>query len=302
MLTAVGFRISLRPWFSLFILLLISFHSMHADAQPQKPLFPVTQVSTLPPGNQFTFDSGVAVGDFNGDGMPDIVFTTDLQQTSTSTVTVLLNQGGNTPPVPVVTSGINCGTGVAQPVVADMNNDKNLDLLFPCGGYIAVMLGNGHGGFGAPAYTAVSGVLQIAQPIDLNGDGYPDVAVLMESSQGSLSVDVFLNKGSSAPSVLGSPTAYPLPAAAGEVSIAGGDFNGDGKQDVLAASGNINGLSGFSALFGNGDGTLQAAQPVASGAPVPGPFITADFNHDGITDVAYVTFVDTTTSTPQSFH
>lgn len=262
-------------------------------AQNQKPLFPVTQLSPLPGDGLYNNVSNVAVGDFNGDGLPDTVYTTANNQTSLSTVTVLLNSGAKTAPVPVVTSGIQCATTATQPVVADMNNDKNLDLLFACGTYIVVILGDGQGGFGAPAYSAVSGsVEQIAKPLDLNGDGYPDVAALIDTPANVPLVGVFLNKGSGGPGVLLSQFSYSLPVGTSGASITTGDFNGDGKQDVVASVDNPNGgATGFFALFGNGDGTLQAAQPAAAAAPAPfsGAAVAADFNHDGIDDIAYVT-------------
>jgi hypothetical protein len=54
-----------------------------------------------------------------------------------------------------------------------------------------------------------------------------------------------------------------------------GDFNGDGKIDIVTSSGSI--------LFGNGDGTFQAAQNYASvfGSSVA----VGDFNRDGIADI-----------------
>ena len=292
---AVGSRISLLPWLSLFILILISFHSMHSDAQSQTPLFPVTNFTPLPGDGLHDLVSVIAPGDFNGDGLPDIVFTTADNSTSTSTVTVLLSRAPGMAPTSVVTGGLICGTGIASPVVADLNNDKNLDVVLQCGTYVAVMLGKGDGSFGAPAYYAVGGLAQVAQPADLNGDGYLDVVATGSTTGSITSVAVLLNKGSSSPGVLTAAKSYPLPSGS-QGAIATGDFNGDRKQDVLVVSGNPLTSSQFFLLLGNGDGTLQAVQTVASGAPVPeggpGYFVTADFNHDGITDVAYLTYFD----------
>ena len=72
-----------------------------------------------------------------------------------------------------------------------------------------------------------------------------------------------------------------------------GDFNGDGKQDLLTTlpySGTIDNPSPYTTatdvdiFSGNGDGTLRQA------TVQPGPAITSftvgDFNGDGVTDVA----------------
>jgi len=61
-------------------------------------------------------------------------------------------------------------------------------------------------------------------------------------------------------------------------AVALGDFNGDGKPDVVAAG------SGAVVMLGNGDGTLGS--PLASGFGSPGNSIpVADFNQDGKLDI-----------------
>jgi len=64
------------------------------------------------------------------------------------------------------------------------------------------------------------------------------------------------------------------------VSVAVGDFNGDGKPD-LANSGSSN----VSVLLGNGDGSFQAAGNYAAG-PGPTSLAVGDFNGDGKLAVA----------------
>jgi hypothetical protein len=73
------------------------------------------------------------------------------------------------------------------------------------------------------------------------------------------------------------------------VSIATGDFNGDGKLDL--AVGNPNPSPGqpgtVDILLGNGDGSFQAPVSYAVGT-YPNALATADFNGDGKLDLAVV--------------
>src|SRR5262249_20921395 len=73
-----------------------------------------------------------------------------------------------------------------------------------------------------------------------------------------------------------------LAAPTGTTGAALGDFNGDGKLDVVTA----NSAGGtVSWMLGNGDGTFGPAQQFAAG-PAPGRVMVADFNGDGLPDVA----------------
>jgi hypothetical protein len=67
-------------------------------------------------------------------------------------------------------------------------------------------------------------------------------------------------------------------------SVAVGDFNGDGIQDLAVAVANESG--GVSVLLGNGDGTFEAAHFFAAGGP--SSVLVGDFNRDGIQDLAGV--------------
>ena len=116
---------------------------------------------------------------------------------------------------------------------------------------------------------------------DFNHDGQPD---LVTANSDSLSVVC-----SSAPATAPSSPAvlYPVGAVgSGPNSVAVGDFNGDGVEDLVTADSDPSDLSvNVSVLLGNGDGTFQNAVNFAAGF---GPHAVAvgDFNGDGLEDLA----------------
>lgn len=264
---------------SLLVLLIALFVSLAALAQTQPPLFPITSF----------FDAGgqtvTTTGDFNGDGRPDLVTVTPNQ--NASIVTALLNQGDTTPPL-AVTTAVN--VGAIRLVAVDMNNDKKLDLVtnavFGFSTGLAVLFGNGDGTFQSPVFYPIIAPGNIVAT-DLNGDGYPDIAMITAATFPSLGVAVLLNQGSRAPGTLSSPTPYPLSityAQSGPLNMGAADFNGDGKQDILVGGTNL------AVFYGVGDGTLQSQQSpiIPIGLSGGGYFVASDLNHDGISDIAFI--------------
>jgi hypothetical protein len=250
-----------------------------AIAQSQSPLFPIA--NTLPIGAVSTS----TVGDFNGDGQPDLIYSPPPIPTGSNqfaTLTVLLNQGTATNPTPVVTSSLTC-TSVTSLMVADMNKDQKQDVVLTCAeGFVAVLFGNGDGTFQKPVYYAVPTASVLIPPTDLNGDGYLDVTVSTPSS-----VIVLLNQGSNAAGDLSAATSYPAPGIQFRL-IGAGDLNGDGKLDLLGVANQVTQTDGFQFItyLGNGDGTFQASQ--IQQTPFAGAAVIADVNHDGISDVVYI--------------
>ena len=277
--------LKLRPilYFVLIPLLNASL-PIPAIAQTQLPLFPVANF--LPIGAVST----PATGDFNGDGQPDLIYSpppTPTPSQQFATLTVLLNQGATSNPTPVITNSLTC-TSVTSLAVADMNNDGKLDVALTCSeGFVAILFGNGDGTFQKPSYYAVPGAQTLVTPVDLNGDGYLDVVVSTQSS-----VVVLLNQGSSAAGTLSAAATYPATGIQFRL-IGAGDFNGDGKPDLLGAANEVTQTDGFQFItyLGNGDGTFQALQiqqTPSAGATVTGATVIADVNHDGISDVVYI--------------
>src|SRR5439155_753212 len=81
-------------------------------------------------------------------------------------------------------------------------------------------------------------------------------------------------------------------AGTAPLSVAIGDFNGDGKADLVVANSGDNDVS---ILLGNGNGTFAAAVNYAAGS-LPYSVAIGDFDGDGKADLAVANFNDNNVS------
>jgi len=224
-----------------------------------KVSLPTVQTIGAPYSNSPAFPTVIAA-DLNGDQKPDVVVT------GPAGVIVELNTGSATFSSPVT---YQAGTTPSASAAADVNKDGKPDLLVANATGVTVLLNNGSGAFQAGANVA-TGSAQAITVADFNGDGNPDFAVTAPSSSGiGATISVALGTGSGA---FGSPKAFASSGGSGS-NIASGDFNGDGKPDLV---------DGSALYLGNGDGTFGAPRVL----PASGVYVAAgDLNGDGKLDV-----------------
>ncbi len=212
--------------------------------------------------------------DLNGDGKLDLITAN-----GTNGVSVLLNNGTGSFSFPTnYATGLNLPSAIA---VGDFNNDTKLDVAvtnWTFGGVpynppsMAILLGNGTGGLGTATTLNLGVNFRDMVAGDFTGDGNSDLAVLSSiqtaiSANNPSTVVVLAGNGSGSFSVA-STTGVGHSAR----SLAAGDFNNDGKLDVVVANGPrlMNTAADVSVLTGSCNA----------------PHIKSDYDGDGKADVA----------------
>jgi hypothetical protein len=234
----------------------------------------------------FTLNTTLSVGagsnpvwataaDLNLDGRPDLIVA--LRDTGSLKVYLANTTGGFANP-----STLSPGDGPRAVAVDDINKDGKPDLMVGMSlvsgvGQLAVMIGDGLGGFGAPTVVS-TGPMPIAVATgDFNRDGNLDVVT---ASLTGNTISVLQTTTSGAFIV-----ANKIPLASGSfpTAIVAADFDRDGKPDVAAAD---EAADQIVIAKGDGLGGFAAPTTVSTGnLSAPGALAVVDTNHDGAPDL-----------------
>ena len=223
---------------------------------------------------------GVAAGDFNNDGIPDLAVSNNNSQ-----IVIFLGNGDGT-----FAAGVpyTAGTEPGEPVAVDLNGDGNLDLICIDNytGAMLVMLGNGDGTFQA-ATSPINAGGNAMVVADVNGDGKLDLVFVnggFDPGFGGAPIAIALGNGDGTFQAAAFLTNTFTDVNADAIAIA--DLNGDGIPDIIFANQGYSGMNmqDLSVMLGKGDGTF--ANPVDYALPGnPTGLAIADLNGDGIPDV-----------------
>ena len=240
----------------------------------------------------------LAVGDFNGDGNPDLI-----ARLTDGTITLQIGLGNYG-----FSTGATIPGGASRVAVGDFNSDGKLDVVTLANGAINVFYGDGAGNFtAAPANTPSSldaGGISVA---DFNRDGNLDLAMIDGTS-----VTVYLGAGDGTFTVGYSNQIVTTDVGlvfSSQNGIAIGDFNADGIPDIAVAwqivGEDVGADSAFNVSFFFGDGagnftpslvTLPAnidylsyifgSDPLSGTPPGSMVIVASDLDGDGKTDIS----------------
>ncbi|HEX4667548.1 MAG TPA: FG-GAP-like repeat-containing protein [Chthoniobacterales bacterium] len=222
---------------------------------------------------------GVAIGDLNNDGVPDLVAANQ----NDDSVSVLLGTGGGLFQDQVTYKvGVGEIGGPMSVVIADFNNDGAEDLATVNQfGSFSILLGVGDGSFPTFMKLASGFDPQDIAAGDLDGDGNPDLVVGPGQKIGPprFVVSVYLGNGDG---TFDARTDYAVTASNYfRVKIA--DVDGDTKPDLVSAG------FGIDVLFNRGDGTFPGLRR-SQGVSLLGSLQVGDIDGNGSLDVVLGTY------------
>jgi hypothetical protein len=234
-------------------------------------------------------NSEIAVGDFNNDGNADVI-TISNDPSATNNAMVLIGNGSDGA---FVQSPFSLPFGsVSAVALGDFNGDGNLDVVVAnqLNNSVSVLMGNGDGTF-QPAQTYPTGPSPTSIIAgDFTGkalaNGKPQLDIITADSTGG-GISYLANNGDGTFAALVNTAITESATGGGPTIITGGDFNDDGKADVLALL-SAGSSADAAILLGNGDGTFTPDATITTGGNARTGIAAGDLNANVGADVVLI--------------
>ena len=243
-------------------------------------------------------ESRTYVGDVNGDFKDDLVM---LRKNSSSKLVITTLKGSSTGALSTVTTTTTHNFDYREePFIGDFNGDGRSDILLHYAvndyRYFTMFLGNTNGGFSSGVDISSSRYHdELIYPYkgfvgDQNGDGKDDFILLYQNNSGNIGILTYLGKNTSNYLIDATATySSSTPFKNNEEKFIG-DFNGDGKIDIIIHAKNSSAKRVLKTIISNGDtdSWLSTAQLTStrSNYPInyPCKLFIGDQNGDGRDD------------------
>jgi hypothetical protein len=250
----------------------------NGDGTFQSPQLFATNTSTQP--------ASITVADLNADGKPDIIIqnyhnadvllnTVDgsftgqvytIDQTPPFVQSIILQTTTNTI---ITASSVSFTVTFSEPVTGVDSTDIQPAVT----GTVAAAL---------TQVTTVSSTVYTVTVSGITGDGTLGLNVLPNGNIRDLADNAFL-QGNFTPAAYLAPQTYSAGGQGPTYGVAVADVNGDGKLDIVTTTYGYGRRANY-VLLGNGDGTVQSAQPV-NATNSYNSVVIADLNGDGKPDM-----------------
>lgn len=262
----------------------------------------VALATTYVSHNQVT--AVVPTADFAGEGTASVTVTNPGPSGGGASNAVFFSITSPTNNLTFAASSVNAGTQPSAILPGDLNNDHIPDLVVinnPCGattsctliGSITALLGAVNGTFTTNTTNGAGVQPGPALTGDFNGDGKLDLAIVDQCPASeectTKEILIFLGKGDGTfLEQNGPPTIQPDISGSQTAVLTSGDFNDDGKLDLVIVEANL-----LYVFLGNGDGSFTSGYSGTVGDGTAA-IVTGDFNGDGALDLAALSTTDNT--------